>query len=147
MLLSLLPPQFKNQTPAATNKGSQFSNNSIIPAYIKFKYLLVEKCRAWAKWHRFKYPVGQAVFNYLKNKLSRAIQERKETKDLYIQNPSTTDSSLLKATNKLVSHKQSSPPICNSNNSWATTDIDKAYVFAKHLVCVFQSYSLCPSET
>jgi len=48
-------------------KDPQFSNNSRIPANIK--YLLVEKRKARAKGQRFQYPIDKARFNYLKNKL------------------------------------------------------------------------------
>lgn len=118
-----------------------------MPAYIK--YLLIEKCRARDKWQRFKYPLDKVVFNYLKNKLSRAVkkQNKNESYHSYIQNPSITDwIPLLKVTKKLVYLKKSFLPLRKSNNSWATTNIKKAYIFAEHFICVFQPH-ICPNET
>jgi hypothetical protein len=120
--------------------------NSKIPSHIQS--LIAEKHRTRAQWQRFKYPIDKARFNYLKNKLSRAFQNHtNESYHSYIQNLSTKDSSLWKATKKLLNHKQPSPPICNSNNTWATTDTEKAKVFASYLASVFKPHDICPNQT
>lgn len=48
---------------------------------------------------------------------------------------------------KLLNHKQPPPPIRNSNNTWAITDIEKANVFASHLASVLKPHDICPNQT
>jgi len=120
--------------------------NSKIPAHIQS--LIAEKRRARAQWQRFKYPIDKARLNYLKNKLTRAFQNHKnESYHTYIQNLSTKDSSLWKATKKLLNHKQPPPPIRNSDNTWATSDTEKANFFASHLANVFKPHDISPNQT
>ncbi|KAL4084348.1 hypothetical protein QTP88_028171 [Uroleucon formosanum] len=64
-----------------------------------------------------------------------------------IQNLSIKDSSLWKDTKKLLNHKQPPPPIRNSDNTWATSDTEKANVFSSHLANVFKSHDICPNQT
>jgi hypothetical protein len=83
---------------------------------VHIKLLLAEKRKARAQWQRSKYPIDKSRFNYLKNKLCRIIKDHKNYYT-YIQNLSTKDSLLWKATKKLLNKKQPSPPLRKSNNS------------------------------
>lgn len=48
---------------------------------------------------------------------------------------------------KLLNHKQPHPPIRNSDNTWATSDTEKANVFASHLANVFKPHDISPNQT
>uniref|UniRef100_A0A2S2P0Y0 RNA-directed DNA polymerase from mobile element jockey n=1 Tax=Schizaphis graminum TaxID=13262 RepID=A0A2S2P0Y0_SCHGA len=48
---------------------------------------------------------------------------------------------------KLLNHKQPPPPIRNSDNTWATSDTEKANVFASHLANVFKPHDISPNQT
>jgi hypothetical protein len=70
-----LTTQIQEAALAATINGFQLTNNIITPVHIKL--ILAEKRRARAQWQRSKYPIDKLRINYLKNKLSKAIQEHK----------------------------------------------------------------------
>lgn len=135
----------QNSAAAASSNHPPPRNNTNFPAHIML--LLADKRRARTQWHRSKYPSDKAKFNYLKNKLNKAILKLKnDSYQNYILNLSTKDSSLWKATKKLIHHKPPSPPLRMPNNSWASSDSDKASIFAEHLANAFKPHNITPNK-
>jgi hypothetical protein len=123
-----LTSTIQNSASAASSNHPPPRNNTNIPAHIVL--LLADKRRARTQWHRSKYPSDKATFNYLKNKLNKAILKLKnENYQNYIQNLSNKDLSLWKATKKLIHHKLPPPPhsVCQTIRGPPLTPIKPAF--------------------
>jgi len=102
-----------------------------IPQLIQI--LLLEKCKARAKWQNSKYPNDKIKLNQLSNKLKKVIWKHKnDSYNSYVEALTTTNCSLWKATKSLLRLNQPSP-LRKADNSWAITDLEKSNIFAEHL--------------
>lgn len=102
------------------------------------------------RWQQFRYPPDKTLLNKLTKRLSRAIQEfHDDTTNAYLSQLSsngTSDYSLWKATKSLNKPITHIPPIQKIDGKWATSNEQKATVFADHLEQIFQTNNEESSE-
>lgn len=124
-------------TPAAKNEP--YRNETYTQ---EIRNLVREKRKARKIWHRTRAPESKTVFNHLKNKLKKLIQETKcMSLNKYLRGLSghkESDYSLWKATKGLKRPKEQMPPIKKVDGTWARSPKDKADIFAEHLEETFQ---------
>lgn len=125
----------------ATTPSSIHINNYPLPNHIK--YLIREKRKARSRWQRHKYPSDKLIYNQLKNKLSKALlQHSSSTYNKYIQNLTLHNSSLWRATKKILKTQSTPSPLRNEDNSWVISDLDKANLFGEHLSKIFTPHHI-----
>lgn len=84
-------------------------NQSKIPIHIR--QLIIQNRRARATWQRTRYPSDNRIFNNLCTKLKREVgKQRTDDFIKYTASLSKKDSSLWKATHKILKHKPTISP-------------------------------------
>jgi len=125
----------------ATTPSSTHTTNYPLPNHIK--YLIREKRKARSRWQSHKYPPDKLIYNQLKNKLSKALlQHSSSTYNKYIQNLTSQNSSLWRATKKILKTQSTPSPLRKEDNSWAISDIDKANLFGEYLSKIFTPHDI-----
>jgi hypothetical protein len=118
--------------------------NRIHDCPISIKQKLAEKRKPRRDWHRFRTPESKRLLNAatqdLKQLLRKIKNDRVQTLLQGLQPTASTDYSLWKATKNLKRITQPSPPLRTPIGTRASSNIDKAHAFAKHLANVFQPH-------
>lgn len=127
-----------------TNPVTTYPIN-VLPAHIT--QLITEKRRARRIWQRTHLPSDRSILNHLTNSLKNILRKHNSDKyQKYLDSLSKTDNSLWKATKKILNEKSKIPPLRNPDNSLATSNIDKANLFAADLKNRFSPNSNLPNR-
>jgi len=111
------------------------------PLSTHIRILIAEKRRARALYQRTRLPYYKQEYNNLYNSLKRILSKNKALSfENYLSNLSTTDGSLWKATKHSPQYKASSTPIKKPDDSFASSDFEKAELFKNHLYDIFQPH-------
>jgi hypothetical protein len=79
-------------------------------------------------------PSDKKTLNQLSNCLKNILKKYNSDKyQSYIESLSNNKNSIWKSTKKILNHRQIMPPLRNSNNSLAITNIDKANLISTYL--------------
>ncbi|KAL4136344.1 hypothetical protein QTP88_007892 [Uroleucon formosanum] len=112
-----------------THLNTKYGN---LPQYLR--NLITEKRRARSKWQRTHLPSDKITFNQLNCNLKNLLRKHNSNSyQNYIKSITNSDKSLWKATKNLLKEKNIVPPLRNTDNSYAISNIDKANLFATHL--------------
>ena len=112
---------------------------------LEIKKLLAEKRKTRATWQRSHTPSDKTAFNRLSNHLKSKLKTmRANSLKNYVSTLSRYDNSIWKPTKYTHKPTLASPPLrleTPTQERWAKSYKEKAAVFAKHLVEVFQPHA------
>jgi len=106
----------------------------------QMRCLIVEKCRARAKYQATRLPSHKSAYNKLTNSLKIVFAKYKSYAfEQKLHSLSVTDGSLWRETKRkrLLKYKTTSPPLLNSDNLHAVSDAEKSELFQAHLSKTF----------
>lgn len=114
-------------------------NNYIVPSATKEKIKIKRKMRK--QWQTTRSPQDKTNLNQITKELKEILKKDKEKIfEKYITNlssTSTTNYSLWRATKNINSSIVHQPPLKNTENKWAKTQIEKANVLSAHFKNTF----------
>ena len=135
---------------ATPDASPAISQKSAITYPLEVRIMVAKKRRARRRWQESRDPTDKATLNKLCKELREKIREVKNNSfQAYLGSltpTETTDYSLWKAAKYLKRPVVQLPPLRNTNGTWARNDIQKATVFADHLVQVFQPNAIHSDE-
>ncbi|KAL4120963.1 hypothetical protein QTP88_013557 [Uroleucon formosanum] len=131
---------------ASKNNSSTTHTTYVLPSHII--QLITEKRRARRIWQRTHLPSDKKHFNILNNSLKNILRKYNSDKfHNYLESLSNTDNSLWKATKNILKEKSKIPPLRYPDNSLASSNLDKANLFASDLENRFSPHLNFPTSS
>lgn len=109
--------------------------------------LIIEKRRARSRWQRSHLPSDKRNYNMLTSSLKNILRKHNSEKyQHYINSLNLSNNSLWKATKNILKQKNKIPPLRHPDHSLATSNLDKANLFATDLEMRFTPHPDMPDN-